>query len=761
MITKKTISPIFRRFGMCALAGAMAVAPLAMPALAATGGGEVPVPIGSEREAATLDHALAGASGSRKLTVTNVNAGATYRFYRLLNLAVGADGDGQAVSWTYSIPDAEGGPAIRTAVEDILKNNSRFRYGEDYNGKTNDVGFKLDGSTVTFARSELTQGTDESDDAFNAKVAEQTARVAETMYAFADALQDRVDVDKLAAEFTVKPSDINGTVANGDTITFSGLDEGYWMVATDAGTRAVIFASDGRDATMANKNPAPTLEKFVWDADDTVANAEGTVLRFAECLETDCAAGHTWFKPGAEPGTGILAKEGDKGAVKGHLGKYEEDNDLGVNGETKFRIDVDAKSGARHLMVVDTLDEGLEFSGELSAVIFYPRKNASELGRLVRADTDKNADGKVDENDKTDRIELYREGSDKAEKAGRSEYTLETKTVDGKTQLTIKFKPGFLDPSDTDNHAMADVYKGDPSTIADDGGKIEIVYSAKLKDTGVRKNVSRFVNKAELKYSGEAGDSPSKWLDANEDATTTYTYELDLLKSVTGSPDEVLPGARFSLYRVTFNAHAQNYKNGRIQITKAKKEDVGKFDAWIEGGAKGTDTDADGVSDSWKDGKGVMYFELAQEGGKTSPAVYVPVVSDGTEPTAEQKAKWTREIVTPDSGKVVIRGLDAGLYAIGETRAPEGFNKLDSSVMAIIGDTVINEGGKVFVPESEGSTKFKPLATSPEVRIENASGVRLPTTGGIGTVPFYVAGGSLVIGAGALLVARKRRVDGE
>ena len=40
--------------------------------------------------------------------------------------------------------------------------------------------------------------------------------------------------------------------------------------------------------------------------------------------------------------------------------------------------------------------------------------------------------------------------------------------------------------------------------------------------------------------------------------------------------------------------------------------------------------------------------------------------------------------------------------------------------------------------------------------IENDKGSTLPETGGIGTTIFYVVGGILVVGAGVLLVAKKR-----
>ncbi len=40
--------------------------------------------------------------------------------------------------------------------------------------------------------------------------------------------------------------------------------------------------------------------------------------------------------------------------------------------------------------------------------------------------------------------------------------------------------------------------------------------------------------------------------------------------------------------------------------------------------------------------------------------------------------------------------------------------------------------------------------------VENESGAELPSTGGIGTTMFYVIGAILVIGAGVVLVTRRR-----
>jgi len=40
--------------------------------------------------------------------------------------------------------------------------------------------------------------------------------------------------------------------------------------------------------------------------------------------------------------------------------------------------------------------------------------------------------------------------------------------------------------------------------------------------------------------------------------------------------------------------------------------------------------------------------------------------------------------------------------------------------------------------------------------IENNKGTQLPSTGGIGTALFYLAGGVMAVGAGVILVTKKR-----
>ncbi|HEO5016715.1 TPA: LPXTG cell wall anchor domain-containing protein [Streptococcus agalactiae] len=89
-----------------------------------------------------------------------------------------------------------------------------------------------------------------------------------------------------------------------------------------------------------------------------------------------------------------------------------------------------------------------------------------------------------------------------------------------------------------------------------------------------------------------------------------------------------------------------------------------------------------------------------------------------------------------------ITGLKEGTYYLVEKKAPLGYNLLDNSQKVILGDGATD------------TTNSDNLLVNPTV--ENNKGTELPSTGGIGTTIFYIIGAILVIGAGIVLVARRR-----
>lgn len=104
---------------------------------------------------------------------------------------------------------------------------------------------------------------------------------------------------------------------------------------------------------------------------------------------------------------------------------------------------------------------------------------------------------------------------------------------------------------------------------------------------------------------------------------------------------------------------------------------------------------------------------------------------------------------TPDNGKFVIAGLDADTYYLEETKAPDGYNRLKEPANVVITANIAS--GKTVT----ATITYNETATG-TVRIENQTGVELPSTGGIGTTVFYVIGGLLMGVAVVLLVTRKK-----
>ena len=129
----------------------------------------------------------------------------------------------------------------------------------------------------------------------------------------------------------------------------------------------------------------------------------------------------------------------------------------------------------------------------------------------------------------------------------------------------------------------------------------------------------------------------------------------------------------------------------------------------------------------------------------------------------------TKQITTPDSGVIVVKGVKSDTYEIEEVTAPAGYNKLLAPVTVEAVKTGKTTTQTTVYLDENGNTTTETTATKVEVNIANIAatalvvvnkaGTTLPSTGGVGTTIFYVLGAVLVVGAGVLLITKKRMSD--
>ena len=119
-------------------------------------------------------------------------------------------------------------------------------------------------------------------------------------------------------------------------------------------------------------------------------------------------------------------------------------------------------------------------------------------------------------------------------------------------------------------------------------------------------------------------------------------------------------------------------------------------------------------------------------------------VSDGVYRLAKDGETGV-EYITTVKGQLEIKGFDANTnYYLEETKAPDGYNKLAERVEIAVKEANLEASVSNGVWQDGG------------VHIVNKAGDLLPTTGGMGTTILYIIGGVLVIGAGAVLIIRRR-----
>lgn len=263
----------------------------------------------------------------------------------------------------------------------------------------------------------------------------------------------------------------------------------------------------------------------------------------------------------------------------------------------------------------------------------------------------------------------------------------------------------------------------DPAKMTDYAGKeLVITYNAKLLDTA-KTTTDGNPNTAKLEYSNKIlpgqddtdnpntpdnpNDEPGK--DAIEDNAIVYTFKLNIIKKANSANGDALADVQFDLYK-----EVPAGTKGAISADDAKAAGLDTSRAWI---------------------------------------------------------KVAADLTTDAKGQVSCSGLANGTYYLVETKTVEGYNLLKAPVEVTLevayttttrDEYYIDKNSVKTLVKHEVTTKeFKEDSktsdgTHPETII-NKKGFQLPTTGGMGTILFSVAGVLVMIAAAFILLKGRKK----
>ena len=302
---------------------------------------------------------------------------------------------------------------------------------------------------------------------------------------------------------------------------------------------------------------------------------------------------------------------------------------------------------------------------------------------------------------------------------------------------------------------------------------VVVTYHAKVKE-GENTNVIKEKNTVELQFSHdpttESDQNKGGDKDYKKDVTNHYTFTIDANNLV--GPDGTRLGESGS------------------ELVKVAVDKSGNpiFESWTWSNVG--DPKTSGQQSPLKDAEFTLYGSTP-EGGIDRTKVVGKATSDA-------------------SGRINFTGLDAGKYWLEEDKAPAGYVKQSGQFPVVIeaemeekeiteytknGETWISQADydaltedaqkeyqsftyktdelksyRVIYGTEAAAYSFEHIHESKNDQIEwsiaesaeapqsivNTKGVELPSTGGIGTTLFYIIGAILVVGAGVVLVTRRR-----
>lgn len=210
----------------------------------------------------------------------------------------------------------------------------------------------------------------------------------------------------------------------------------------------------------------------------------------------------------------------------------------------------------------------------------------------------------------------------------------------------------------------------------------------------------------------------------------TTEYVVDLSSLITATPAGVTVEITYDAIVMSDTDYSNKATVTADTVTYEKDNTTGTEGAIT---IKKTDNNHTGL-------KGAEFKLLKAKSDETTEEVSVVKVSDGVYKHAlEGETGATTTMVVANDGTLLIKGLDEGTYSFQETKAPEGYKLVTDLKSATIED--------------------ESTATVDAGEFVNTKLSALPSTGGIGTTIFTIAGCVIMIAAAGLFFASRKKSD--
>ena len=337
-----------------------------------------------------------------------------------------------------------------------------------------------------------------------------------------------------------------------------------------------------------------------------------------------------------------------------------------------------------------------------------------------------------------------------------------TQSEDGETYVDanghlVDDRTGYLldengDPiPETETKYFASIYPNDVTILVD--------YYMTLTDTATidgagNVNYSQYgvdyFTPEDVAYNPATPDSPpdepqEPTEEKEKDDATVFTYAIAIKK--VDDEGNNLAGAKFQLRGVT----AERKEDGWYKVS-AYDHNATDFGTELVTDDNGILV-VEGLPTKWA--IEVQETEAPAGYNKLTGTQLIEPVKTGSEMTTTSKVTYTDE-----NGNVTESTTTTTVYKNAAGDIVAKMVKVGDDITYYIGESTKTDETTFNTTVRNWATVDKTEITKPaniaELEIENKKGTELPSTGGIGTTIFYVVGAILVLGAGIVLITRRR-----